>query len=928
MRPPLATGLLLCMLALLPPAAAAQEHVIDWEMAPRLGEDADGDHLLDYADSAQEVAIGPFAVEIFTPDRICNPHSTYSWSIAGTDIGSGVGRCRLRRNLPREGIYEVSLEVESQAGEVLEYHRDVVVQDWLVVSIGDSVGSGEGNPSQGGFLRRAHWQSQRCHRSTLAAPVQAALALERADSHTSVTFVHLACSGAGVKVGLLEPYEGADVSKQAQPPLLAPQVSELEAIASQRPIDSLLVSAGANDVYFGPLVAFCIRQVDCVSKRFDPSAADTGSKDQAGLLPVVIKAALVRLEDSYRDLGAELSPLVDASRVLVVDYFDPTRDAQGATCRKIGIPFLPRWYIDRDESTFAQEQLLAPLNEAIAEAAKREGWLEVTGVAESFRRHGYCARGESWIRTLPRSLVTQAGWRARSRVLGTMHPNERGHQALATLISGSLQRRLYSNGGAAAELEPGEGGDLLDTETGGGGGMASDHHDELERDVLTGLIVLAIIALLSGSALSRRLFRSSPQRKPGTAAAPAKIRTDLPRIWQSKAVVDGFSEMLEESSEWVHRRVESIAFIDERTIRRRMSVDFTPRMAEGSETTLVPLAMLAKGVLTRFDLRDEEERSVPMRTSEENATLSTQYMLAVAAEATGRPASDRLRELCWTIARGEPPEADLAIAEISERITIGQEPASLASPKFLELSTTFAARFPIVVELDDTSRRVLKFASDETVMKGPERQARWGIFPAVFQIDVPELGDAGSRHIEFLTADGLETRAARIVGRQPNGQRVTDRTNAGDGREAHLVVNKVQRATRGVAEVRLWVQRRGILTGGPLLALFAATALTACWFALPELATNSRDAASLLLAVPAAFVTYLGARDPHPLTAAMLWGTRVLIVLAGSAGFLGAGALALGYSAETLRVLLAAAAAIAWFTVLGLAAIYLAPRWK
>ena len=42
----------------------------------------------------------------------------------------------------------------------------------------------------------ATWQDRRCHRSARAGIAQAALELEQLDPHTSVTFVHLACSGA------------------------------------------------------------------------------------------------------------------------------------------------------------------------------------------------------------------------------------------------------------------------------------------------------------------------------------------------------------------------------------------------------------------------------------------------------------------------------------------------------------------------------------------------------------------------------------------------------------------------------------------------------------------------------------------------------------------------------------------------------------
>jgi len=46
--------------------------------------------------------------------------------------------------------------------------------------------------------RAAVWQDQRCDRSGYSGPAQAALALEAADPHTSVTFISFACSGASL----------------------------------------------------------------------------------------------------------------------------------------------------------------------------------------------------------------------------------------------------------------------------------------------------------------------------------------------------------------------------------------------------------------------------------------------------------------------------------------------------------------------------------------------------------------------------------------------------------------------------------------------------------------------------------------------------------------------------------------------------------
>jgi hypothetical protein len=135
----------------------------------------------------------------------------------------------------------VTLEVGGQlVGETL-----VKVTDLLIVGMGDSFGSGEGNPDvpirfsperavdygdpkkaplYGGYPARigswrqigdrdfiaenARWMDQACHRSMYSNQLRAALQLAVEDPQRAVTFVGLACSGAEVTAGLFLRYKG------------------------------------------------------------------------------------------------------------------------------------------------------------------------------------------------------------------------------------------------------------------------------------------------------------------------------------------------------------------------------------------------------------------------------------------------------------------------------------------------------------------------------------------------------------------------------------------------------------------------------------------------------------------------------------------------------------------------------------------------
>jgi len=116
-------------------------------------------------------------------------------------------------------------------------------------------------------------EALRCHRSMISGQARAALALEQADEHTSVTLVHLSCSGATIESGLITGPRGQDPNDILDP-LLNPTINssftginEQPSIQGQllatkqkilgREIDAILVSIGGNDIGFADLIEAC-----------------------------------------------------------------------------------------------------------------------------------------------------------------------------------------------------------------------------------------------------------------------------------------------------------------------------------------------------------------------------------------------------------------------------------------------------------------------------------------------------------------------------------------------------------------------------------------------------------------------------------------------------------------------------------------------
>lgn len=148
--------------------------------------------------------------------------------------------------------------------------------------------------------------AMRCHRSMHSGQARAALALEQMDPHTSVTFIHLSCSGATIEDGLVNAYgaqplfslngmvwpdgggliEGQSIEEAlphlANLPAVPSQISEARTIITQgntaiaREIDAVVISIGGNDISFSGMIESCMFGEPChIEGDFTPSAEFT-----------------------------------------------------------------------------------------------------------------------------------------------------------------------------------------------------------------------------------------------------------------------------------------------------------------------------------------------------------------------------------------------------------------------------------------------------------------------------------------------------------------------------------------------------------------------------------------------------------------------------------------------------------------------------
>lgn len=329
----------------------------------------------------------------------------FSQSLAGEDPSISLA----------QGTYTVQLTATNLAGSAGPQivTTSINVKDVLIVAIGDSYASGEGNPvvpsptaPQWAYSPSPAMNAENAnaHRSTISGPAEFAYQLQQANPHEAVTFVSVADSGASIPVGVLGPMPSI-----ANPSVQLPaQINELRQIIGTQHIDVLTVSLGANTVGISRLVEQVV------------SNTLTGSPTRQAIVSQVA-ARLARLPAQFARLAAAIRPL-DPTRVLITPYPDVTRNQRGQFGTVLGPTGLP--LVSRADARLISQQFLAPLDRRIAVAARRHGWTLVPGITGDFRTHGYPS-SSPWIRTLPQSLAMQGN------VDGTFHPNADGQRDIA-----------------------------------------------------------------------------------------------------------------------------------------------------------------------------------------------------------------------------------------------------------------------------------------------------------------------------------------------------------------------------------------------------------------------------------------------------------------------------------------------------------------
>jgi hypothetical protein len=346
---------------------------------------------------------------------------------------------------------DAAVELIPYEGAIEEAATQIVVRDVLIVGMGDSIASGEGNPdrpialSDDGFCFRrflggggdyfrpgragfrgdktcdtptskadsdwikhsAGWLSAACHRSLYSYQTRTALALAIEHPHLAVTYVPLGCTGATIADGMLGAQRARELmcggSSGACAATVPGQIGELRKViaSARRNPDAVLLTVGGNDVLFSGLIAHVIIGASTERTLFD----------HAGLIASVAAAQKIldrELPAAFARLRAALKPMVggDLSRVVFVTYAHPGL-LGGAPCPggRDGFDIHPAFVVDpgrsQDVAKFVGDQFLPKLKAlALCEGGVLCGepasdrMTFVDGHERAFADHGFCARSE------------------------------------------------------------------------------------------------------------------------------------------------------------------------------------------------------------------------------------------------------------------------------------------------------------------------------------------------------------------------------------------------------------------------------------------------------------------------------------------------------------------------------------------------------
>lgn len=356
--------------------------------------------------------------------------------------------------------------------------------------------------------------------------------------------------------------------------------------------------------------------------------------------------------------------------------------------------------------------------------------------------------------------------------------------------------------------------------------------------------------------------------------------------------------------EWIHRRVESVEFVDAWSLRRAVSLDISipDETLIGYESLeVLPLSLLEKDVLVDFDLLGNSGEALPLLTRKENTHIAWSTLVAAAhfhlTEAMSTDSVDlepALLDDLQTLAGGDGKVAREVLGRLANHDGSSDQIAILGSDSgFMRLAHDLAANFLLLTpnEWEPGERRLFKFSYTTTVEARSDRSwqrfaGQMGWTPTQFDFDVPSAGESESYHFEFTAPPELAVWNIESV--VFDGDELWSRKGKIAGNKAHAYMPETSVNSDAVVSLWLWATRSGLLRSGLVTAALCAGVLFFFLFIAGLPATPVDASTPILLAIPGLVSAFIVRPGEHRLATDLLLGIRLQIGVAGAAAYLSA----------------------------------------
>jgi hypothetical protein len=377
--------------------------------------------------------------------------------------------------------------------------------------------------------------------------------------------------------------------------------------------------------------------------------------------------------------------------------------------------------------------------------------------------------------------------------------------------------------------------------------------------------------------------------------------------------------LLLQSSSWVSHRAEHVSFRDDRSVVRRVTVEFhVPEQDvpvfcgdDGQAYSLVPLSVMRRKTLVNFELRDDAGRSVVVPTLRQNQAITESMLLACA---------DAAIERADTASGGD-------VADFVHQVISGDQQGLRAAYKSLECGTaapavlrlaehkTFRAVLDrmadnfvlwVMIPVGTPRRRKLTFSCDEPLdphyrepgyekdegkYKLGDKLRAWhprvwcsalGLTTTRIRFPVPAAENAASFHFEVDAPKGVQVVEASLLAGRPQEPDPSFDQVKGGFVTVGLHVIEVPNGSLSRAQIGLQVLTRGWLTTSTVAswAVFGFLLAFAMHHAVLSPSKTEDFPVLILVALAGVVAGAIAQSDAKGLAAYLLRWTRALATVA------------------------------------------------